>query len=213
MFPDAFEWLLRLGVRFTAGSLTTMRPDMRKTPSYLKGLVETRARSAGALLRYQRLASEIAVRLAEAQAEVEACDRLIRRFDARLDPERIEPIRVFRANYGARGAFIVALKAYLREQYPSEVSTSELTLALQTHFGLDFATPYEYRRWVRGSIANRLKELVAKGEVERLHDPARPTGLAGHWRWRMLPGTALDDVRAAAGAAGLTVEVRASEED
>lgn len=71
---------------------------MRKTPSHLKGFVETPTRSAGALLRAQRLASEIAVRLAEAQAEVDACDRLIRHFDA-LGP------RVLRADSGLSREF------------------------------------------------------------------------------------------------------------
>lgn len=82
---------------------------MRKTPSYLKGLAETRARVAGDLQRYekqhpqlevklkaaeadldrcQRLYSGVCRGLAEAKADLESCDRLIRKFDDRLDPSQ-----------------------------------------------------------------------------------------------------------------------------
>jgi hypothetical protein len=62
---------------------------MKKTPSYLKGLAETRARLAGDIERYERVSNEIAEKLVLARRELEACDLLIRRFDGRLDPNKI----------------------------------------------------------------------------------------------------------------------------
>jgi len=59
---------------------------MRKTPSYLKGLAETRARAAGDVLRLQQILDQVKESLAKAQAEVEACDVLIKKFDDRLEP-------------------------------------------------------------------------------------------------------------------------------
>ena len=50
---------------------------MRKTPSYLKGLAETRARAAAEVIRYTALATEVQQRLAEAQAALNSCDLLI----------------------------------------------------------------------------------------------------------------------------------------
>jgi len=98
---------------------------MRVTPSYLKGLAETRARADGELKRHQKLLSEIERKLKVAKADVEryqhmqvqvaqqlvvaqtdldACDRLIRKCDARINPEEIEPISAWKGRYGKRGA-------------------------------------------------------------------------------------------------------------
>lgn len=72
-----------------------MPTEMRKTPSYLKGLAETRARVAGDVPRYQKIHDDVWQRLAEAKAELDACDRLIRKFDKRLVREQIEPIQAW----------------------------------------------------------------------------------------------------------------------
>ena len=66
---------------------------MRNTPSYLKGLAETRARLAGDIQRYERLLKEIDSSLTLARRQLEGCDLLIKRFDARIDPRRIEAIQ------------------------------------------------------------------------------------------------------------------------
>ena len=84
-----------------------MTAEMKKTPSYLKGLAETHARAAGEAIRCRRLHADIcreldiaerqaarlralvaanSSRVAAAEAELAACDRLIRKFDERLDP-------------------------------------------------------------------------------------------------------------------------------
>jgi hypothetical protein len=57
---------------------------MRKTPSYLKGLAETRARAAADVIRYKQVIDQVMASLAKAQAELDACDTLIKKFDERL---------------------------------------------------------------------------------------------------------------------------------
>lgn len=70
---------------------------MPKTiPSYLKRLVEASIRAGGDLERYTQILAEITEKVAAARAEVEACDRLIRKFDVRLVPDQIEPVRSHR---------------------------------------------------------------------------------------------------------------------
>ncbi len=44
--------------------------EVARTPSYLKGLVDTRARAAGEVLRYRALADEFNLKVAKAQAEL-----------------------------------------------------------------------------------------------------------------------------------------------
>jgi len=105
-----------------------MPAEMRKVPSNLKSLDETRARAAGYIARYERLHADIGERLANARAELAACDRLIRKFDVRLQPELIRPIAASKCCYGPRGGLLTAIKQYLREHWPAEVPSDELGL-------------------------------------------------------------------------------------
>jgi hypothetical protein len=65
-----------------------MPADMKKTPSYLKGLAETRARAAGEVLRYEKIAADVDGLLRQARDTLSAFDLLIVRFDARLNRRR-----------------------------------------------------------------------------------------------------------------------------
>jgi len=78
---------------------------MKKTPSYLKGLAETHARAVGDVVRLEKLFSEISAKLTESKANLAACDRLIRKFDARLNPTLIVPIHAWQGRYGKRGNY------------------------------------------------------------------------------------------------------------
>ena len=179
---------------------------MRKTPSYLKGLAETRARAAGDVQRYQHLYEDIGQKLAVAKAELDACDRLIRKYDGRLDPNLIPTIRAWQGRYGKRGQLKEYLKGYLQERASNEVSTSELCCAAQMEFGLDFPTWKEKKKWQTNSVAGALKKLVAEGLVERIHDYSDgPTGEVGHWRWKTDSAPSLDHLRAQAAAAGVAI--------
>lgn len=155
---------------------------MKKVPSYLKGLAEDRARAAGEILRLEQLQAEIAERMAKAQETRDACDVLIKKFDARLEPELIEPIRAWQGRYGKRGALIGAIRRNLEEAYPQPVTTQELSLSLRLEFGLDFETAAEAKNWQDHSLRNRLLEMVKAGQVERLHEKSLSAKM-GIWRW------------------------------
>lgn len=157
---------------------------MRKTPSYLKGLAETHGRALADVERLERLQVEVAERLARARNELNASGILIRKFDARLDPSRIQPIKHWQGRYGKRGALGSAIERILQEAAPEEVLTTEIVIKLQLEFGLDFATEKECWIWVKNSVLRKLKKLVEKGVVERLHDPRSHTERVGRWRWK-----------------------------
>ena len=102
---------------------------MRKTPSYLKGLAETRARAAADILRYKQVIDEIMVSLAKAQAELEACDTLIKKFDDRLDPTQVEPINHWQGRYGKRGALLLQGLNLSAKVLANKVNRGTFTLA------------------------------------------------------------------------------------
>lgn len=154
---------------------------MRKTPSYLKGLAETRARAARDVQCYQQLVDELQTRLAQAQAELAACDTLIRKFDDRLDPDLIDPVNHWQGRYGKRGALKAAVLKVLQAHAPEEVTTTMIGLAVQAEFRLVFYLPVEREAWLANSVRNCLKKLVKEGLVEACHDQSN-TGFVGSWR-------------------------------
>jgi hypothetical protein len=180
---------------------------MRKTPSYLKGLAETRARAAGDVERYQQILEEVSSKLAQAKAEVAACDRLICKFDTRLNPELIEPIRAWKGRYGKRGQLSASIAQLLEQSAPEELTTTEVIWELQMQFQLDFSTADEKQRWRKNSLTPALKDLVSKGLVDRLHEPVDCfNGEVGRWRWKSGGDLSLDHLRAQAAAAGVSTQ-------
>lgn len=180
---------------------------MRKTPSYLKGLAETRARVAAEVQRYQKLQEEIGQVLDTAQAELDACDRLIRKFDERLNPELIQPIKAWKGRYGARGRLREAILDILRKRAPSAVSTAELGIELQMELQLDFVSVKERIAWLQNSATRRLRMLTSEGLVERLHDPNRNT--FGYWRLAGEACESLGDLAALAKSSGVATRSEA----
>lgn len=74
---------------------------------------------------------------------------------------------------------------------------------LQLEFQLEFATWKEKYKWSHYSVYNRLRALVAKGMLERCHNPSKgPTGELGRWRWKSDGAPSLDHLRALAAVAG-----------
>jgi hypothetical protein len=167
--------------------------EMKKTPSYLKGLAETRARLAGDVERHERLLGEISEKLGQARRELEACDLLIRRFDGRLDPQKIAPIRPWRYSK-KRGVLRDAIVAILKDSAPNPLTTHEIGWELQIRLALSFETPIEYSKWLHGSVARQLKCFVVEERVERLHDPLTPTSEVGRWRWKSDIAPSLTDL-------------------
>lgn len=156
---------------------------VRKTPSYLKGLAETRARAAGDIIRFEKLFRDIRAELAEAKATLTACDRLIKKFDIRLDPSQIEPVRASKGRYLKRGGLKRSIAELLKAAAPAELTTTELFWHLTNKFRFEFQTAAEAKAWKENSLLPQLKEYVREGYVERLHNPlVRKHGL-GRWLW------------------------------
>ena len=177
---------------------------MQKVPSYLKGLAETRARVDAECSRLEQLHADIGQRLAEAHAERDACDRLIKKYDGRLDPTTIAPIKAWQGRYGKRGGLRQAVLEVVTMSFPSEVSTSEIAWAIQLRFNLGFETPKERKRWVHSSLTDVLRTLANKGLVKPLHDQSilGGTGTTGSWLL-VVPADSLEGVAATAMAAGV----------
>ncbi|GEM_PF-1890797 len=181
---------------------------MRKTPSYLKGLAETRARVSAEVQRYQKLHDEIGEALATAQAEMEACDRLIRKYDERLNPELIQPIKAWKGRYGARGNLRDAMLTILKKRMPSAVSTAELGIELQIELQLEFVNSKERSKWLQNSVTRRLRMLALDGLVERLHDPNINT--FGYWRLAGGPCESLEGLAVLAKSSGVAASSEAT---
>lgn len=163
----------------------------KRTASYVRGLTETRAYAAGEIQRYQQILVDVQEQLSAAQMDMAACDRLIKKYDSRLDPTKIEPVRATK-RYGRYGNLRQAIVESLRDVYPGELTTTLIALEIQIRFGIDFITPAQRKGWVNCSVASALRALVAAGIVERLHDPRVITGEAGRWRLRSGSGPSAD---------------------
>lgn len=179
---------------------------MRKTSSYLKGLAETRARTAGDVERLTRIHDEISQQIASAQAELAACDRLIVKFDQRLNPGLIKPIHEHR-RYGKHGALLQTVRRAIEEAWPEAITTSEVSWAVQLELELHFLTYSEKKRWLDNSLRGAIKKLLARGEIERTHELADAfNGEVGRWRWKKDSCLSLDHLRLQAEAAGVEVQ-------
>jgi hypothetical protein len=180
---------------------------MRKTPSYLKGLAETRARVAADVRRYQQLHDEIGEALEKAKAELTACDMLIRKYDERLNPELIEPIKAWKGRYGKRGELKEAILETLKARAPDFVTMAEIVWELRVRFKLDFISWHYQVQWSRGTVGKQLRRLLEQGVVERLHDPVANAGLVGSWRWKGEGCESLGDLAALAKSSGVATSI------
>lgn len=202
-----------------------MSITMHKVPSYLKGLAETRARVSADLAHYQQLQEEISkesrklkalydkyeasnaslrARQESSQAELEACDRLILKYNDQLNPNDIPPIKAWKGRYGCRGKLKESIQRILKEYYPNPVLTQEIIWELLIEFKLSFDTEAEKREWAHNSVGKRLRNFVKTGEVERFD-------LLGnqdrHMAWKHIPEFApsLFDLHNLAKTAGMVV--------
>jgi hypothetical protein len=177
---------------------------VQKVPSYLKGLAETRARAAGDIQRYQQVLVEVTASLTKAQAELAACDTLICKFDERLDPNQIAPIKAWQGRYGKRGALRAAIVELLQERAPAPVTTTEVGWQMQLKFGIAFAHWTERKAWMGNSIKNCLTKLSDKENLVEACHLAIPggNGRTGSWRWKA-PIDSLEGLVATATSAGV----------
>lgn len=165
----------------------------KKITSYLRGLTETRAYAAGEIERYQRILAEVQEHLAAARMDLAACDRLIKKYDGRLDPTQIEPVHAKR-RYGGYGKLRQAIIEILGDASPGELSTTLIAIEVQIRFGLEFLNSADRNRWINGSVSPALRALVYDGIAERLHDPRVFSGEAGRWRLRSASGPSADNL-------------------
>ena len=183
-----------------------MKIQIRKTPTYLKCLAETRARVDADVRRLQKIHDEIAEKLTEAKTERDSCDCLIRKYDERLDPNVITPIQAWKGRYGPRGALKRFMLKQLENAWPEAVTTLEIAWAVQQEFKIDFLMKEERIAWLRNSIRRGLKLLVVAGKAERLHEVINGiTNELGRWRFKPQGDTSLDSLRVAAETAGVGV--------
>jgi hypothetical protein len=161
-----------------------MPANMKKTPSYLKGLAETRARAAGEVKRYEKIASDVSDLLRKAQDALAACDLLIVRFDARLSPEDIEPIRPPKFYGSKRGQLRNTVTGILKRETPGTVTTSQIGIEIQIRFLLTFETAAARTAWQCNSIGRLLRKMFKQGLIDRLHDPETLTEVGALWRWK-----------------------------
>ena len=136
---------------------------MKKTPSYLKGLAETRARAAGEMARYEKIASDVSQLLQKARDALAACDLLIVRFDARLTPEDIQPIRPPKFYGGKRGQLRNTVTDILQREAPGTVTTSQIGVEIQIRFLLTFDTPAARTTWQCTRLAASCAKCSIKG--------------------------------------------------
>jgi len=182
--------------------------DVKKFPSYLKGLVNDLARLRGDEVRLQALQAQLDAERARVRVDTEACERLIERYDSRLCTAAVVPVRAWRQRYGQLGALQNALVEELRAAYPSELPTSLLAMSMMARFGLDFATTAQRNQWAHNTLTRGLKRLTAAGRIERLHFDGSVTNLEGRWRWMDpdAPTGSLAGMAEAAAAAGVEVD-------
>lgn len=112
--------------------------DIKKVPSYLLGLAETRARADGQVLRIEQAMAELQTELAKARETRASCDALIERYNSTLAAATIAPIKAWKGRYGERGALLDEIKRVVREAYPGSVTSLNIADHLIRHFQLGF---------------------------------------------------------------------------
>jgi len=147
------------------------------------------------------------------RGEREACDRLIKKYDALLVPTAIVPINGWQGRYGEHGGLSKLVRQLVEMAYPNAITTTEVGQRLQAQFSLVFSTPKERYIWVRNTVSNMLNYLVRRGVIERWHDLIVTPGQPGRWRWIPPTGSSCDLATIAAQAGTTTTYATALEDN
>lgn len=153
---------------------------LTKLPSYLKGLVESRARSAGDIERLERLRAAIDGELADARIRVAAADVLIREVNPALDPSVIQPVMRRKGRFGKHGALKQTLREVVAALAVNAVPTMEIAFEVARRLGAQFAHMSEFRKWAQNGVHAELCRLARAGEIEKL--PGETRGHETRWR-------------------------------
>ena len=174
-------------------------------------LGDLRARTAGQIIRLERIAEDVAQTIAGARRDLEAIDRVIRLFDNRIDPSTIRPIvSPKKIPRGSHGGLTMAIKAALETAGAEGLLTREVAWALQLKHGLCFETPAEFNRFIANSLKCRLYDLVKKGVIDAvMEEMPGPDGgqRPNRYRLKSFARRSLDTLVAQATGAGLEVQV------
>jgi hypothetical protein len=184
----------------------------RKVPSFLAGLVDSRARADGQIRRLTTILDEVQEKLATATRHRDACDRLLTEAWAALDAGQIDPINGWLGRYGKRGALLDAVQHCLLLAGPRGLSNSELYSQLEAMFGLVFCTSTLRKRW-QSTIRRALFSLKVRGLAEPLHDQTTRDGAHGRWRWSEPDVPSVRAIEQLAKAQGVAVEIATDEDD
>lgn len=155
--PSDLKWALN--------ELAAVRGEIERVDQQMERL----ARRRGRLARIEGALSEVAQTLAADAALVD-----------------IRPVRA-NTRYGGWGNLRQYLRQTLQAAHPQAVSTWALVEGAARMFELSFSSREERRRFANDNVGNALRKMLARGEVERLHDPhhqAQVPGMPGVWRWR-----------------------------
>lgn len=161
---------------------------MKKVPSALKWLAETRARTAGRIASKQQslqllservgtLEAELAQakeyqqqlvrQVAQLEKDLENLDGSVTVFDPGIDPSAIGVVNGWQGKYGERGTFRGCLLALMEQHAPNYVPTTVLAAHAISELSLTFATSVERTKWYTNSLRDALKKMEKAGQVER----------------------------------------------
>jgi hypothetical protein len=154
--------------------------------AHVSRLVRDRAYAGGELRSLQRRAKDLKSELQAVEERILEASRLITELDEAIasrsciETALIRPIRLTPRRIGSRhGTFNATLVAFLRDA-GRPVLTSEVLQHMTEAFHLPTATAVE-RESTRRRIVRPMRNLVAKGVLERLHDVDGNT--EGCWVW------------------------------
>ncbi len=177
---------------------------MSKMPSYLKGLVESRARFCGDVERLEPILAEVTAQLADARKRLAAADIMIRDYSHLLDPTAIQPVRARKGKYGGHGNLKLVVRQILEAANGVPLPSAEVGLRVAIQLGLTFLSIEEQRVWAHGCVNRELIRQMRTGQVERLQGDH--SHYSTHWRIKpeaeVLAGgtvTGLDGLRELAG--------------
>lgn len=165
-------------LHFADGPLrhTKTRPEIKWTVNELaavKGEIDSIGQEMGRLAKRKARLERVAAALTTVAIAMVT----------ELAPEVVVPIRAH-GRYGGRGNLRNYLRETLKAAHPKAVSTGVLVEGAVKVFGLTFSSREERARFADDNLGNALRKMLARGEVERLHDYAGVPNMPGVWRWR-----------------------------
>lgn len=137
-------------------------------PSYLKRLVESRARAAGDIERLEELRRLLEPEIETAPAKLQAAGTLIRDFSPLPDPSQIQPIK---PREGRHGKLRETVRQILRDAAPEALPTNQIAFLAAEKMQLRFHTADDFRTWAANAVARELRKQSDSGALERLPVP------------------------------------------